>query len=780
LVFDAVSGKQLGAPLIHGVAVSQVEFSKNGRRILSVTAANTVHVWDLASGKELISAVPFRTPVVGAALSPDGRSFLTVSYKPARGTPTEVEVRLWSADTGEPTGPIADAVEGQPAQPLPIGSQLMAREATFSPDGQRVLTLCTDGCARAWDVTTGKQVGASFVQGAGLDRAEYSRNGRVVLTAGSDGTARVWNATSGQALGKPMSHGAAVTVAALSPDGRAVMTVGADDSVRLWNAVSGSVVGESPRSSVATTQAQFSPDGRHFLTADAEGVVRIWDAASGQPAGAPLHHDGVVRSLAFSPAGPALLTFCGQTVRIWDLTGGAAAMPAAKREPAGSVFSADGRLVIRPRGSEAMIFSTADDKPVGEPLKHAHAITAVGFSPDGKRALTVVEDKRDEATEFEVRIWDTATGKQVGDTLDHTRPVIKAIFSNDGQRVATISRDQKLRVFDAATGAPVGKPMDHNSDLSIVLFAPEGDKVLTATAGGAIRLWDVATSQAEVDAMGWRDNPVTCLLFSSDGRRIAAGAASGEARIWNAADGQAIGEPMVHDAAVTCLSFSPDGKRVVTGSRSRAARIWDAGTGKPTTPTLPHRHPVTAAAISADGRWLATAAFDKIRVWDATTGEPITSPMLHGAAGEVVVAVGFTKGDRIASSAGVPSDPHGRRVREFPSEGRTTTDLLLIGRVLTGQTIAEGFGREAPFGGEALSKGWADLVSRFPADFVRPPERATEWHKRGAAECESRGLWAGAVLHLDRLIAAGSTPELVARRDKARSEAEKMLTAAKP
>src|SRR5262249_22865730 len=52
-------------------------------------------------------------------------------------------------------------------------------------------------------------------------------------------------------------------------------------------------------------------------------------------------------------------------------------------------------------------------------------------------------------------------------------------------------------------------------------------------------------------------------------------------------------------------------------------------------------------------------------------------------------------------------------------------------------------------------------------DFALPQARLLAWARRGAAECEARGLWGGARRHLGALLEGSSDPALFARRGKA-------------
>jgi WD40 repeat protein len=94
-----------------------------------------VHVWDAATGKEVLSLRGHDGPVMAAAFSPDGTRVATASED---GT-----AKVWDADTGEEI----HILQGQAGRVFGVA---------FSPDGRRLATAQEDGTAKVWDAATGR------------------------------------------------------------------------------------------------------------------------------------------------------------------------------------------------------------------------------------------------------------------------------------------------------------------------------------------------------------------------------------------------------------------------------------------------------------------------------------------------------------------------------------------------------------------------------------------------------------------------------------------------
>jgi hypothetical protein len=80
------------------------------------------------------------------------------------------------------------------------GHESGVAHATWSPDGERILTASWDGTARVWDVAMALDTGGSEAQLAVLYghtdavlRAAWNATGTRIVTASVDGTARIYD-----------------------------------------------------------------------------------------------------------------------------------------------------------------------------------------------------------------------------------------------------------------------------------------------------------------------------------------------------------------------------------------------------------------------------------------------------------------------------------------------------------------------------------------------------------------------------------------------------------
>jgi WD40 repeat protein/Tfp pilus assembly protein PilF len=806
----------------HQESVMHAEFSPDSRRVLTVSKDQTAQVWDVASGRPLLSPTELGNHVQQAAFSPNGHVLLTVS-RGQRDENSEVQVR----DTA--TGA---AIAG------PFKHRGEVKYAAFSPDGRQVLTATEWGLVQAWDLATGKASPSPVKHNGRVDYVVISRDGRRVAIAGwietrvydvtsgkpltpaltQEGwlngvafdpegrliaicfgqTARVWEVSTGRPLTPPLAHDHQVTQALLSPDGRRVVTVSDDRTARVWAVGTGRPLTPPLVHGKEVWQAAFSPDGRWLATASADQTARLWDAATGRPVTPPLRHGSAVTQAVFSPDGRLLVSASwDRTARVWDLVPVGPACPVALKH-GGQVITAafhpkDGRIITAGTDGMARVWDASSGEQVLPPLKHRQArVECATFSPDGLHILTASVEPEDSDKPFgterkaEVRLWDAKTGELVYSPLPFKGPVTHALFSPDGRQFATAGDDRTVRVWDTSSGKPAGHPFPLEGSIKSLAFSPDGRRLLIASwdQGDYARVWDIATGRPVTERMR-HGAVIGHVAFSPDGRRLLTTSTDQTARLWDAATGKPLLPPLRHTGWVTQGVFSPRGGRVVTASVDGIVRIWDVATGEPATPALPHSAAVSHVGFSADGGWLVSTSEDGVvRLWDATTGVPLAPPFrqrVFGKAGAFrpegsLVTIGrrrelgrawFSADGRRLLTAGWDDTA---RVWEIAADDRATGDLVERAQLLAGARI-HATGGLVPLPAETLRNACENQRSKFPDDFATSRTDVQAWHRGAVAEAEAANDWFAVRWHLDRLLdAEPGNPTLYKQRAQANLE----------
>jgi eukaryotic-like serine/threonine-protein kinase len=197
----------------------------------------------------------------GLSLSPDGS--LVAAYG-------QNGVALFRALTGEPFGPA-------------IPHHGCVRQATFSSDGARFLTVGEDGTGRIWETATGRAVAGPLEHQDLVIFGAFSPDGRLVVTASHDGTARVWNSATGEPFFEPLRHRGVVQAAEFSPNQGWLATVADGNSVRIWELRGGEGVTPSLSHPAAIHFMTFLEEDGPLLVVTEDLRAWLWEVPSGLP-----------------------------------------------------------------------------------------------------------------------------------------------------------------------------------------------------------------------------------------------------------------------------------------------------------------------------------------------------------------------------------------------------------------------------------------------------------------------------------------------------------------
>ena len=584
-------------------------FSPNGRLLLLLSPMDkTARIWDAPTRQPRGEPLKHETWVWNGYFSPDGQRVATLCF--------DNTVWMWDVGTGQ-----------RLAQPLQ--HHHVIRSAQFSADGQRLVTACMDWQARIWDVQTGQQVGVPLKHEGAVLFAQFSPDGQCVVTVSQDHTARLWVAGTGQPLTLPLAHADVVWMAQFSPDGQWVATGCADGTARVWVVSTGKPANVPARPDERITCVQFSPDGQRVLAGFRDGSARIWETRTGKILTTPRPHSRAVTAVQFSPDGIKVVTASADgTARLWDGdTGQTLGEPLEHGDAVTAAqFTEEGQgLATVCAGRTARVWNVRPGQALPVLIPHRRAVKQVHFSSDSQRLVTASGD-------FTAQVWEVPTGRAIGPPLKHAHGVNDAGFSPNGQQVVTASTDQSARVWDAATGQLLVGLLGHRKEVITAQFSPDGQRVVTASYDGTARIWDAHTGQPLTEPLKHKKE-VWVAQFSPDGRWVVTASLDETARLWNAQTGESAGQPLKHSFVVVSALFSPDGQQVVTAAWDRTARLWDARTAQPLTGPFRHNKNVNSAQFSPDGGWVVTASADQTaRVWDARTGQPLTEPIHHADA----------------------------------------------------------------------------------------------------------------------------------------------------
>jgi len=211
-------------------SIVSLAFSLDGRSLAASSCTkfdeqqacsqNGIFLWNVSTG-EAVSSNPwaeYATAITSLAFSSDSKRLASGSS----GT-----VIVWDIQTGRPV--VSQTVSNQTVQVL-----------AFSPDNATIAIGATGGVLLLWDSTQPKAV-VRRLSGHSGDLQSLAFNladgGKTLVSASADGTIIVWDVSSGQIIGNPMKDGDhGVLSVAFSQDGKALLSV-SENEVVFWRSM---------------------------------------------------------------------------------------------------------------------------------------------------------------------------------------------------------------------------------------------------------------------------------------------------------------------------------------------------------------------------------------------------------------------------------------------------------------------------------------------------------------------------------------------------------------
>jgi WD40 repeat protein len=456
-VWDLESGRALLTLEGHSDGIRRLAVTPDGTRVVSASDDRTLKVWDLRTGHYTATLVGHSDRVSGVAVTADGKRTVSASF--------DRTLKVWDLESGR----ALLTLEGH-------GDAVM--DVAVTPDGNRAVSASADRMLKVWDLVKGVETSTLAGHSDAVISLDLTADGSRVISASSDETLKVWDLTKLERGSSHASHAGSVTYVAITPDGRRVVSAADDHTLKVWDASRGRAELTLQGESDSVVALAVSADGQRALAAYRDAMLKEWDLETGRELRTLVGHLGKINRLALSADWrQAACVYCG-TLTVWKLN----------------------------TGVELRIVEG-----------HAGFFDAVAVTPDGGRAVFAFDRSS-------LKVWDLESGRELHTLAGHSQVLRDVVVSEDGRLAVSASEDGRLKVWDLETGHEVQTLRAHSQTVWAVALSRDGRTVVSASEDKTLKVWELKTGT--LLASFNCDAEVRCCAFL-DRHRIVAGDASG-------------------------------------------------------------------------------------------------------------------------------------------------------------------------------------------------------------------------------------------------------------
>ncbi|MCK5894588.1 MAG: hypothetical protein KAG53_09340 [Endozoicomonadaceae bacterium] len=248
--------------------LKNVSFSSDEKHIVTILASDhTVHIWSRIGNEWQKKAVIKHTEHVNSVnFSLDGKRLVTAS--------DDRTAQIWKL------------VGGQWQTEFVIQlNESWINHASFSSDGKQVVIACVqDNSVKIWELDKSEWKEKTSIQHPdNMEHSSFSFDDKHLVTVCDDNTARIW-AHAGEEWQEKVviKHAKQVDSAQFTSDGKHLVTISEDKTAHIWELTDEewkekAVIKSDHLTGGYAINASFSPDGKQFMVVNKDGVVHLWE-----------------------------------------------------------------------------------------------------------------------------------------------------------------------------------------------------------------------------------------------------------------------------------------------------------------------------------------------------------------------------------------------------------------------------------------------------------------------------------------------------------------------
>ncbi len=419
--------------------------------------------------------------IVDASISPDSTLLATPSI--------DQTVRVWELKSGK-----------QMIQPLQHDGGPW--HSVFSPDMMKLVTATDHNDIRVWDLNNGKLLSSPTNIGSDPGAVSFSKSGSHIRTLNKEGKIFEFETKNASIDPILLTHENQILDFDVNPNGDRMVSVSKDGVVNLWS-LSPMKLLNSFNTIKEARLSVFVDSGNKIFIAEGEGLGNFlkWYILDTETLSV-LHSGDLPDFTNYIQVSLNSSYICYVNrytfeFTVLELVNDQYDQSFSSSSHKGMVvniqFSLDSsNILTASHDGSARVFDVENKKLKYEPLKYGFFFhSPIGFSPDGTKFATSTAIGIDAVRPI---IWDTKTGEILYE-LSHFSGVMDMMFTPGGGKLITGSRDKTAKIWDTKTGKLI-RTLNVDDWASGVGVNPhDSDQVFTFSRDRAIYAWSIKTGR---------------------------------------------------------------------------------------------------------------------------------------------------------------------------------------------------------------------------------------------------------------------------------------------
>ena len=508
----------------HSSGIEKVAVSPNGKFVLTSAIDRKIILWEVATGKEILTIESYNRVISELIFTPDSKSFYA-GYQNGRVIKWDISLgkELWSAEASSLTG-------------TKVYGNIIKGDNKFS----------------------------EFIkQPGGIDKFAVSSDQKYLLSGGKLLVLR--NSSSGKRIKTLTDHSSEinnrnipypVTSIAIAPNNLFALSGAEDGSIILWELPSGKKLKFLSRSSWKASSWKSSVILRlSYHDYNQKDMLFLIDK----------YNKKTLSTFETNDLYRTGLKIYSQDKRYYfeNIGGGAVRLVDIKKK--------DEQLIELKWGGQnkKLLFQS----PVVVPTWGIHSITATAISPDNRYALTA-------SNSGNLRLWVLKSGENAVLSYNPDRIVLSICFQEEGNIAKIYYRDGKIDYFDVHNKSIKEKQINLHNAERLVYVSPNGKYGIIVSENGDFYLWNLLSLKKVKSFKNGSGNIIKSVSISPDGLYGIMGTKSGKLYMWDLENVEKVRTLQGHNKDIKYIGFLSDSNQIISSAFDNKIILWDIYQGK--------------------------------------------------------------------------------------------------------------------------------------------------------------------------------------------------------